>query len=133
MISLICSSLCFQVQYQNIRRGEKRIIFSFHILFIFSNVVKEYVSRIFLSFFLYREIVLVIFWYLPPQPFYPVNLKIEYHIHFTSLFIPHVVSFYNQSVSYLKTLKLEIGTARRSYSRMITLSTDKQKVCNVCK
>ena len=61
MISLICSSLCFQVQYQNIRRGEKRIIFSFHILFIFSNVVKEYVSRIFLSFFLYREIVLVIF------------------------------------------------------------------------
>ena len=67
MISLICSSLCFQVQYQNIRRGEKRIIFSFHILFIFSNVVKEYVSRIFLSFFLYREIVLVIFWYLPPQ------------------------------------------------------------------
>ena len=50
MISLICSSLCFQVQYQNIRRGEKRIIFSFHILFIFSNVVKEYVSRIFLSF-----------------------------------------------------------------------------------
>ena len=48
-ISLICSSLCFQVQYQNIRRGEKRIIFSFHLYLSLAtslkNMFQEYFSH----------------------------------------------------------------------------------------
>ena len=63
---------------------EGRNTLFFHSIFYLSLATSLYVSRIFLPFFLQKYC----FGLCLPLPL----LEIEYHIHFTSLFPPHVVS-----------------------------------------
>ena len=104
MISLIRSPLYFQVQYHNITWGRSELFF--HSIFYLSlatslrNMFQEYFPH-----FSYRNIV---FWYLPPQPFFPVNLKKSNIIFISLLFFYHMLylSITNRYVTK-KTLNLE--------------------------
>jgi len=79
---------------------EGRNTLFFHSIFYLSLATSLHVSRIFLPFFLQKYC----FGLCLPLPL----LEIEYHIHFTSLFPPHVVSSTTNRYVTKKTLKLEI-------------------------